>query len=109
MDSRLKLHELLVEIVAEVLDMDDAKKRVFFQPPTNIKLSYPCILYRLSSDHSISADNLAYLRKHVYTVTVIDRDPDSKLRDVIAELPYCKMGNPFNNSNLYHYPFTIYW
>ena len=109
MASRQQLGEELIRIFGEVISPDLAEKRVKFQPSTNTKLVYPCILYRLTGEHRQHADNKAYFTKMNYTITVIDRDPDSPLRDAVSKLPYCHMSPPFVSDNLYHYPFTIHW
>lgn len=109
MASRLQLHDKLIEILRQTLPIDEADQHVKYQPGTNTKLVYPCIIYRLIPRHVQHADNNAYITKDCYTVTVIDRDPDSKIRNDMFALPFCRMGSPFVSDNLYHFPFTLYW
>ena len=109
MASRAELHERLINLVSEILPINVAAARVKFQPSTNTKLTYPCVLYRTSSIDVKKADNQNYLKKTCYTLTVIDRDPDSPIRDLFIDFPYCRMSTPFVSDNLYHFPFTLYW
>ena len=80
---------------------------VYFQPPENKKLEYPCILYSFSNFDTTKADNIDYLRGRVYDVTLIDRNPDNVYVDKLQDLQYCKLDRVFKNDNLYHYAFTI--
>lgn len=82
-------------------------RNVFFQPPENTKLEYPCIIYNFSNFDTKKADNIDYLRSRAYEVTLIDRNPDSPYVDKLQDLQYCKMDRVFKNENLYHFAFTI--
>lgn len=86
----------------------EARKHVYFQPPTSAKLSYPCIVYKLYDMPALHANNLPYHWDHVYQLTVIDRDPDSEVREKIAELPTCRFERFFDSDNLNHYVFRLY-
>ncbi len=99
--SRLKLHEILVTILGS--------RHVYFQPPENIKLTYPCIVYGLSGADVRFADNKIYTRFKRYTITVIDENPDSEIPDKIAELPMCRFDRYFTSDNLNHYSFDLYF
>ena len=80
---------------------------VYFQPPENTKLHYPCIIYSFSNFDTTKADNKDYLRGRRYEVTLIHRDPDNDLVDKLQDLLYCKLDRTFKNDNLYHYAFTL--
>jgi hypothetical protein len=99
MASRLDLQSLLEEIT------DD----VYFQPPTNIQLSYPCIIYVRDGSDTKHADNRKYRRTKRYQVTVIDRNPDTDLSDKVEELPLCTFDRFFVADKLNHYVFTLYF
>lgn len=101
MDRRLKLHEILVEKLGS--------RNVYFQPPASLKLKYPCIVYSRSGSKNIPADNLSYIHKKRYEVTVIDEDPDSEIPDRIEQLPRCSFDRWYTADNLNHYVFTLYY
>lgn len=98
MEERLRLSEEFHEIC----------DHVYYQPTASTLLKYPCIVYKLSQINPRHADNQVYLSNRQYTATVIDRDPDSELRDKVASLPFCRMTRSFENDNLHHWVFNIY-
>lgn len=98
-NRRIQLNQMLVDILGS--------ENVYFQPPSTIKMKYPCIVYNLSDIDSRFADNIPYFKKRRYSVTVIDRDPDSVIRDKMAELKNCAFERGFTADNLYHYVFNL--
>lgn len=83
---------------------------VYFQPPKSKKMSYPCILYKLDGETVKYADNARYLDKERYTLTVIDKDPDSELfQKVKKNLRYALFDRSYISDNLNHYVFTLYF
>ena len=107
MGRRLDLHHLLQQTFADATGID-SQKRVFFQPGSDTKLSYPCLLYKLSGIPVDHANNRPYKVEHAYDLTVIDRDPVSPLREAVALLPYCQMTRAYESDGLHHYVFRIY-
>ena len=102
MDRRLKLHQLLVKTAG-----NDVK--VYYQPPSNVTMTYPCLVYERSKAETRFADNNPYRYTKRYTVTVIDRDPDSEIPDRVATLPMCTHSTFFVADNLNHDVFDIYF
>lgn len=98
MDRRLILSTKLHEVCGHV----------YFQPPATIKMVYPCIVYKLENFDPLRANNNIYVNHERYTVTVIDRNPDSEIPYKVAAIPYSKMTRTFENENLHHWVFTIY-
>jgi len=82
---------------------------VYFQPPPNISLSYPCIIYERDGSHNLYAENGLYLHTKRYMVTVIDRNPDSSLPDKVEELPMCSFTRFFAVENLNHHVFNLFF
>jgi hypothetical protein len=99
--GRLALQDLLEEL----LESDN----VYFQPPSSLSMKYPCIVYELSHIKSDFADNNPYTLGVRYSVTIIDRDPDSTIPATIALLPLCSFDRFFTADNLNHYVFNIYF
>lgn len=99
--TREDLHEIFVNILGG--------RNVYFQPPENVKIQYPAIVYSLSEIRNTFADNSVYSRKKAYDVTVIDKNPDSEIVDKVSELPLCRFGRHYKSENLNHYAFTIYF
>lgn len=88
---------------------ENARDHVYFQPPSTIRMKYPCIVYNLERMDINYADNLPYKNKKRYSVTVIDKNPDSEIPEVVAKLPLVSSNRVFTNDNLYHYVFQLYF
>ena len=101
MASRLDLHEVLCSVLGT--------RNVYFQPPESVKMQYPCIVYERSAVNTRFADNELYMRKKRYTVTVIDKNPDSEIPDKVASIPMCAFDRNFTSDNLNHDVFSIYY
>lgn len=101
MDSRLELHEKLVEILGS--------RNVYFQPPENVKMIYPAIRYARSKITNTFANNHVYNKKLRYEVTVIDYDPDSEIVSKLSEFPMTEHDRHYTSDGLNHDVFTIYY
>lgn len=99
MAQRLKLHQLL----------ETLSDNVYFQPPPNISLSYPCIIYNRDTADIKFADDIPYSYMQRYTVLVIDKDPDGVLRSEVASLPRVVYDRFFTADNLNHDVFSLYF
>ena len=99
MGQRLQLHQKLLDITPNV----------YFQPPEDLTMSYPCIAYQRDYADTKFADNEVYSHIKRYQVTVIDRDPDSLIPDKVAKLPRCLFSRFFAAKQLNHDIFTIYF
>ena len=101
MRNRIQLQRLLEKILGT--------RNVYFQPPESLKLKYPCIVYSKSNEDVRFADDTKYLKKDVYDITIIDRNPDSEIPDAISELKYCSFDRYFVSDNLNHYSYRLYF
>lgn len=99
MDSRLELHELLKSVLGS--------NNVYFQPPSAIKMKFPCIVYERVTILTNYADNAPYNHNKVYQVTYIDEDPESDIPDKLADLPRCAYERVYKANELYHNIFRI--
>ena len=101
MGQRVDLHSLLVDILGS--------RNVYFQPPEGFKMSYPCIVYERERIESEHANNKPYIHNKRYSVTIIDKDPESPIPDMIASLAKCQHERHFVSDNLHHDVFTRYY
>ena len=99
MGTRLELQTVLEGLVPNV----------YFQPPANLVLKYPCVVYQRDYSNTMHADNVPYHRTKRYMVTVIDRNPDSVYPDKIASLPMCLFDRFYISDNLNHDSFVLYF
>lgn len=104
MDRRAELHQILKSLYI------NGTPHVYYQPPKDARIDYPCIIYKLDDMPALHADNNPYKFGHKYQVSVIDRDPESPLRERIASLPTCRMKtSPYVSDNLHHFVFSLYY
>lgn len=82
---------------------------VYFQPPADKKLSYPCIIYSLDNLNVMFADNGAYRMMDEYSVTYITRDPDDINIRKLATIPLCRLTRTASPNNLHHYYYRVYY
>lgn len=94
----------LQEVLEQILGSDE----VYYQPPANVKMSYPAIRYKLDDIDNEHADNRVYLARKRYQVTFITDDPDSELIDVLNLTPGFSFDRPYVSDNLYHYVYTVF-
>lgn len=95
------LHDLLCEKLGS--------KNCYFEPPANIHMTYPCVVYHHSNDLDNFADNTHYISTKRYTVTVIDEDPDSKIPNRMKEILYCSSDRNFTADGLHHFVHTLFY
>ena len=82
---------------------------VYFQPPADKKMSYPCIVYKLENLNVRRANNGVYTLMDQYSITYITRDPDDENIRKIALLPYCAMTNNQSINNLHHSNYRLFY
>jgi len=89
--------------------LEDITPHVYFQPPTNVQLTYPCIVYARDSGDTKFADDRPYSHTVRYSVTVIDRNPDSPILAQIAALPMCLFNRFFAADDLNHNVYNLFF
>lgn len=101
MAPRLELQTLLEDLLGT--------RNVYFQPPANVQMEYPCILYKRDAADSQFAGNTPYRYTKRYQVTYISQDPDSEIPDKIAALPMCVFDRHYAVRNLNHDVFSLFF
>lgn len=101
MALRLELQTLLEDLLGT--------RNVYFQPPANVQMEYPCILYKRDAADSQFAGNTPYRYTKRYQVTYISQDPDSEIPDKIAALPMCVFDRHYAVRNLNHDVFSLFF
>lgn len=101
MDRRLLLQQVLVGVLGN--------NNVYFQPPADRQMEYPAIVYQRDAGDTKFAGNRPYSYVTRYEVTVIDRDPDSKIPARMAQLPLCTFNRFFAANGLNHDVFSLYF
>lgn len=101
MAPRLELQAILEVILGS--------EDVYFQPPNNTQMNYPCVVYQADFYDTAHADNVLYQRTTRYQVTVISRDPDSDIHHKVAQLPLCSFDRFFISDNLNHNVYNLFY
>lgn len=85
-------------------------KQVWFQPPDDIKLVYPCIIYNWERVKDISADNMHYSSRRGYKVTIIDQTPDSVIPDIFhRNFKTASFDRSYVADGLNHWVYTLFF
>lgn len=82
---------------------------VYFQPPANVQMTYPAIVYERSRADTKHADNRPYTVTKQYDLQLISRNPDEGIFEALAALPMCAHERFFVVDNLNHDVFSIYF
>lgn len=82
---------------------------VYFQPPVNIRIEYPCIIYKRDFAATRYADNNPYNGTIRYLVTVIDKNPDSDIPKKVAAMPLSLFNRFYTAESLNHDVFHVYF
>lgn len=101
MSKRVELQGILEEVLGS--------RNVYFEPPSNVRMKYPAIVYTRKNIDNLSADNSVYKQDTAYEVIVIDSDPDSRIVYDISRLPKCRHTSHYEADNLNHDLFIIYY
>lgn len=101
MASRLELQTKLEELLGN--------KNVYYQPPENLKIEYPAIVYSKSKIESRYANDAKYSNFTLYEIIVIDRKPDNETIQKILELPLSSFDRHYTSNNLNHDVINLYF
>jgi hypothetical protein len=101
MGTRLEFQTLLEGLQSGV--------HVYFQPPPGIEILYPAIIYNRNYAYVSFADNIPYDKTTRYQVTIIDKDPDSPIPDLVAGLPLTTYVRHYTTESLNHDIYYTYF
>ena len=102
MGTRLELQTLLT-------GFPPTGQEAWCQPPENVDLTYPTIIYDHDYNAVVHADNYPYTVTRRYQVTIIDRAADSPIKEKVQALPMCSMVRSFSTEGLNHTIFDLYF
>lgn len=102
MASRLELQNALCKTIGN--------RNVYFQPPESVKLTYPCVVYSLTSPDVVRASDSVYKVTDCYEVTYISKTyNEGVIRQFLTDYKMCRHSRHYVADNLYHDNFTIYY
>ena len=82
--------------------------RIYFQPPSNVKMAYPAIVYELDRIVKKRANNGVYLKTRRYQVKLITKNPDDSMVDVLASMVHSEFERHYTADTLNHFVFNVY-
>lgn len=98
-----------MKLIQRILEDAIGSKNVYYQPPSNLKIHIPGLIYRKNKIHTIKADNRFYGRADEYILTYISKTVDDEVILRILELEMCTHDRRYTADNLYHDVFTLYY
>jgi hypothetical protein len=100
MASRLELHAELVKFLPNV----------YFQPPSTITMTYPCIVYNKTGKMRHFGNDVIYLSQQEYQIMLIEKNPDSIVADNIENhFQHCAINQYYTVDNLNHTTLNLYY
>ena len=108
MDRQPELQVELDDLIKSVLG-DNTPSQAYFQPPEGINMVFPCIRYERSRSTTLFADNQPYLLGQGYQLIVIDRNPNSELREAVRRRPMTIHERWYAVDGLNHDVFNTYF
>lgn len=85
-------------------------KNIYYQPPSNVKMKYPCIVYSDSPWDTKFANDKPYVVTRHYQVTVIDKLPDNPWTMLMAtHIPMCTHERHYTRDGLNHDVLDVYY
>lgn len=100
-DQRSSLSQMLHNIAGV--------KGIYYQPPNGTEMKYPCIVYERSDIRNVHADDNVYIQHHMWTITVIDKDPDSNIVQQVSMIRGIRFDRHFASDGLNHDIFTLFF
>lgn len=92
-----------------LLEVTLGSERVYFQPPSNVQMQYPCVVYKRDSAETAFAGNKPYRYEQRYLVTFIAQEPNLVTPMKIAAFPTCTFVRHYAVKNLNHDVFVLYY
>ena len=85
-------------------------KYIYYQPPSNTRMSFPCIEYHDAPMDVIFANDMPYVGTRHYQLTVIDPLPDSAwIQQIQFAFQMCVHNRHYTSDGLNHDVFDIYY
>lgn len=100
MRTRLELHNELLQFVS----------KAYYQPPSDIRMQYPCVIYAKLTPHTEQANNRLYKKFNFYQLIVVEPDPDSELADrIVDHFQYASINNRAVVDRLHQTTINLYF
>lgn len=82
-------------------------KNIYFQPPDNIQINYPCIIFERTDVDSKKANNSVFIQQYRYKILVISKNPDELVLNKLSNIPNCSYEQHYIMNNLHHDVYSL--
>lgn len=93
-----KAYSILKEIVGN---------NVYFNPPSNLKIQYPCVAYSINDILNKNADDEVYKQNIKYDCTLITKNVNDPLLKDLSKINTFRYSRHYVVDGLHHYAFLI--
>ena len=104
-ENRSSLQKILIDSMVQI--SPDYSDHVYYQAP-KLGMKYPAIKFSKSERQNLHANNNVYGQIQYYDVTVIERDPDKPLSEIISKISTARYVAGYISDSLYHEKYTVY-
>jgi hypothetical protein len=101
MGSRLELQDLLEAIMGN--------RNVYYNPPENVDIGYPAIVYKPYKINTLRANNLLYKLRTCYSITIIAPLPNDAIVEKMLVLPMYSFDRHYVSDGLNHDVLQLYY
>ena len=82
---------------------------VYYMPPENVRMSYPCFVIKLDHVDNLYSNGQIYSSRIRLSVTYITKHVDDYvIGDMLNANQYASFDRVYTSDNLRHYVFTVY-
>lgn len=99
--DRLVLHNRML------VALDGLGIKIYFRPPTNMTLQYPCVVYTTTQFPRNFANDTTYVSGETYEVSFISPNPGSDDHKRLQTIPYASHIRSYVSDNLVHDVYRI--
>lgn len=83
---------------------------LYYEPPGEQGLVYPCLVYTKTSGDTRFANNGPYVYNRQYELTCIYEDPDDETpANILKHFQNCRANRSFVTNNLHHDTMVLYY
>lgn len=100
-ERRLELHQKLVSLLGST--------NVYHQPPENLALRFPAIIYERVDYDVIHADDIPYHVTREWQITVVSQEPSNPVVDALMEWPTAAFKTSYVVDRMRHDVVNIYY
>lgn len=101
MDRRLQLQEVLEALLGS--------KAVYFQPPANYAMEYPCFRYERDDVVQEHANNRPYTSTDRYSVTFMSKSASDQTWRAVLALPMASFDRSYPADGIHHTIISIHF